>query len=51
MSIMLDTYPESFEVDSPWKFGEILLLKKLVLDFIPSFNAAPVPGALQRAAP
>jgi hypothetical protein len=27
------------------------LFKKLVSDFTPSFNAAPVPGALQRAAP
>jgi hypothetical protein len=31
MSIMLDTYPESLEVDSPQKFWEILLFKKLSL--------------------
>jgi hypothetical protein len=40
MSIMLDTYPESFKVGSPQKFGEILLFIKLVSDFTPSFNAA-----------
>jgi hypothetical protein len=31
--------------------GTWIWSKKLVSDFTPSFNAAPVPGALQRAAP